>query len=256
MKIFGLGALLLTFFSSPTQAAKILFFGDSHSVATVGPFGIRMNELLRSLPNAEVETHARCGSVMAWWYSGKSTSCGYFDQAATGPALPPKPNRNEKWAVNAPTPKIAALLQKLNPDLVVIEMGGNYTHANNPIESVKDEIGKFITDLQIQKNKSKLDCVWIGLPSRRLPKDPAEAVKFQTLINNIVKTIKEIVEPTCEFIDSTKLTHFPTHAENGGPLHGGKDGVHYSFREGIPIANRWAEAAFVTVKSHYEKITR
>ena len=153
--------------------------------------------------------------------------------------------------MNAPTPKIIPLIEKIQPDLVVVEMGGNYTHAFNPVQLVKDEVGKFITDLQIQKNKSKLDCVWIGLPSRRLPKDPVAAKKFQATIDSVAKTIREIVEPTCEFVDSLPLTSYPA---TGG------DGIHYSTKfkdkNGDVIAHKWAEKSFEIVKSHFDQIKK
>jgi hypothetical protein len=239
--------IALTTLSPNAHAIKILFFGDSHSVATVGPFGIRMNNLLRSIPNAEVTTHARCGSILSWWYSGKSTTCGYFDQSPQGEPLPPIPTPGGSWAVNAPTPKIIPLIEEIKPDLIVIEMGGNYQHANNPNALIKSELGKFITDLENFKKtfQTNTQCVWIGLPSRRLPEDPIEAKKFQAMIDSLVLSIQQTVEASCEFIDSTKLTVFPTH--------GGKDGVHYSFKEGIPVANAWAEKAFIKIQNHLLK---
>lgn len=250
MKFLALLPLLFSF-SSNANATRILYFGDSHSVATAGPFGIRMNQLLRELPEAEVETHARCGSTMGWWYSGKSTTCGYFDQNSAGKPLPPKPARGEKWLANAPTPKIIPLIEKIKPELIVIEMGGNYTHAFHPALAIKEEVGKFIADLQIQKSKSKLDCVWIGLPSRRLPKEPQAAKKFEATILTVRDTIKSIVEPTCEFVDSLPMTAYPAV---------GGDGIHYSLKfkdaNGDPIAFKWAEKSFETVKAHYEKIRK
>ncbi len=212
--------LVFHLFAAQANAAKILFIGDSHSVATVGPFGIRMNQLLRSLPNAEVEFHARCGSVMSWWYSGKSTTCGYFDQGAKGKA---------KGAMIAPTPKIIPILERTPFDLIIVELGANYRFAENPPELAKQEIQKFISDLK------GTNCIWIGPPTRR-----AQMEKMPPL----VKAIRETVESACSFIDSTTLTTYP--------LRGG-DGVHFSFPEGIPIAHAWADSVFSTIKTHYEK---
>ena len=239
---------LLFLVSNNTQAAKILYFGDSHSVATVGPFGIRMNQLLRALPNAEVITHARCGSIMSWWYSGKPTACGYFDQDTNGIALPPVPVKNTPWDVKADTPIILSEIETAKPDLIVVEMGGNYTMSIHPLETIKEELSLFISDLKKSQATGLFNsnCVWIGPPARR---DHMETMP------PLVDAIRAAVEPTCTFIDSTTMTVYPTQAADGGPLHGGKDGIHYSFLEGIPVANAWAEKAFLTVKTQFDKIT-
>jgi hypothetical protein len=238
-----ISALLFSGAVQNADAAKILYFGDSHSV---GPFGVRMDYLLRKLPAAEVVTYSRCGSIIEWWYSGHSTTCGFRDVDAKGkitPQLPRPTTANPKppLPVIAVTPKIVPIIDEYKPDLLVVEMGGNYQHANHPIEDAKRDIGVFIAEIQ----RLKINCVWMGPPSRR----------DNTGLSELEAAIRATVEPTCTFIDSSTLTVFPTHAANGGPLHGGKDGIHYSFLEGIPVAQKWAETAFETVKIHYSKIS-
>lgn len=271
MKQLSLATLFL-FLALPAYAAKILYFGDSHSVATSGPFGIKMNELLRALPDAQVYTHARCGSVMSWWYNGHATTCGYYDQNPTGRFVPRLPSGGN-WPTNAPTPKIIPLISSIKPDLIVVEMGGNYTHYFNEtlpcIAVAKKEVSKFIEDVKAIKEKEKLktDCVWIGMPSRRMPdmiKHPDEYALKKARIDGINQAIKEAVEPFCEFVDSLPLTAYP---EATGNRKVDGDGTHYSKsfkyntpndknKDGKVIAYYWAEKAFETVKTHYEKIKK
>lgn len=228
------------------NAANVLFFGDSHSVATYGPFGQTMNKLLRTLPGARVTMRARCGSIIEWWYTGHEATCGYFDQDPDGPALPAQRPADSKhktpwYPTHAPSPKILSLVETAKPNLIVVEMGGNYIYSDN-LEFVKKDIATFIAD--IAKLKPKVDCVWIGHPSRRIPPPPKD-IAFKKKVLDLTATIKETVEPTCEFFDSTQVTEYPAY---------GGDGTHYSFADGILIGNLWAEKAFEIVKTHYSKI--
>jgi len=253
MKMPLLLTLMLSSLSiSNANAARILFFGDSQSVATYGPFGMTMNKLLRELPNALVTTHARCGSVMGSWYTGWSTGCGYYDEDSFGTTLPKlhaadANHKTEYYPNNAPTPKIVPIIHTFLPELIVVEMGGNYTKSKDPLNEIKSEVGTFITDVQTYQHStpSKVECVWVGPPAHRIPSDPKEAAAFKKLMTDIVATIKATVEPTCEFFDSTLVTAYPA---TGG------DGTHYSFPAGARVAIPWAEKAFAVVKTHYSQI--
>jgi hypothetical protein len=236
--------VIFVLFLSPlkSNAAKILFFGDSHSVATAAPFGIRMNKLLRALPNSQVITHARCGSVVSSWYNEWKTTCGYYDQNAQGeisPQLIPTTQETKAhWPSTASTPKIMSIINQFKPNLIVVEMGGNYSNHADPSASASSssEIKKFIDDIKALN----IDCVWVGPPARRKNKEKIPA---------LVATIKKLVEPTCEFVDSTTMTSYP---EKGG------DGTHYSFKtktfDAMKIARQWADQSFITVKAHYDKL--
>ena len=218
-----------------------------------------MNELLRSLPNTDVTTHARCGSIIEWWYTGHATTCGFFDETPAGQKQP-----IDYKNVTAPTPLIVPILESLLPNLIVVETGGNYLGLNN-LEYVKKDIGNLI--LEISKLKTpinwfiasllpapKVECVWVGPPAHRIPQDPKASIEanakmaadFKEKMAALVLAIKGTVEPTCEFFDSTQVTDYP--------LIGG-DGTHYSFPVGIPIANSWAEKAFEVVKPHYTRVS-
>ena len=165
--LFILTALLTHSYAQPPKKTavplKILYFGDSHSVAPLAPFGLTMNQLLRALPNARVETHARCGSTLEWWYTGKPSVCGSYDQNALGKVWKPK-NPN-----SVATPKIASILQGMKPHLIVIEMGGNYLGAYQPTEKFKTDAAPFLLAVKKLKTDQNTRCIWVGRPSRRDP---------------------------------------------------------------------------------------
>lgn len=204
-------------FSLSTQAATVLFIGDSHSV---GPFGWKMDENLRSAGNT-VATYASCGSIPRWWSSGQKTTCGYFSRDIKG---------KKTEATIYQTPLITDLLNETRPDVVIMEFGGNY--ANTPsdafvINDIKN-IVKIIKD-------SGAACFWITNPDTR---------KNRGHIPRILKLIKEGVEDNCPIFDSSKVTRYP---ETGG------DGVHYWNTLGTPIARSWADKAYANFIEHWNQ---
>lgn len=210
---------LLAVLAIPASAANILFVGDSHSV---GPFGWKMDELLRTVPGAKVGTYSSCGSIFQWWETGKATPCGYFFRDTAG-----KTEKGDK----GPTPIFDDLMKDVNPDLVVVELGANY--AGYP----SDEFA--ITDMQCLVKKisaAGAACAWITKPDSR---------KGHETIPRILELTYKAVTPYCSYFDSTLVTKYPA---TGG------DGIHYWSKEGTPIANAWAEAAFAAMKPQLDKL--
>ena len=205
--------ILLAALCVPGACANILFIGDSHSV---GPFGWKIDELLRSVPGAKAGTYASCGSIYQWWENGKATPCGYFFRDLAG--------KTEKGPAG-PTPIFDALLKEIKPALVVVELGANYANIASDDFAVRDmrKLAKKISD-------SGAYCFWITKPDARKGKEQ---------IPRILELTHKAVAPYCAYFDSTLVTKYP--AEGG-------DGVHYWFEAGLPIANAWAEAAFGAMK--------
>jgi hypothetical protein len=193
---------------SPAAAGTVLFIGDSHSV---GPFGWKVDELLRSAGH-RTATYASCGSIAQWWVTGKATPCGYFFRDQEG--------RTEKGQ-KGPTPIFADLLAALRPDAVIVELGANY--AGNPSDefAIKDmgELARGIKD-------SGAACYWVTKPDSRKNHDD---------IARILELTYKAVGDKCEVFDSTRVTKYP---ETGG------DGIHYWFKEGLPIAEAWARQVY------------
>ncbi|HNW44650.1 MAG TPA: SGNH/GDSL hydrolase family protein [Elusimicrobiales bacterium] len=209
---------LLAALSLPASAANILFIGDSHSV---GPFGWKMDELLRTVPGAKVGTYSSCGSIYQWWETAKPTPCGYFFRDMDG--------KTEK-GTKGPTPIFDTLMKEVKPALVVVELGANYAGYESDDFAVNDmkKLVKKISD-------SGAACFWITKPDARKKAD----------IPRILQLTYKAVTPYCEYFDSTLVTKYP--AEGG-------DGVHYWSPAGTPIAKAWAEAAFVAMKPLLDKL--
>jgi hypothetical protein len=207
MKLFILSAALL-FAGLPASAGTVLFIGDSHSV---GPFGWEVDALLREAGH-KTATYASCGSIAAWWVTGKATPCGYFFRGPDG--------RTEKGQ-KGPTPIFADLLAAVKPGAVIVELGANY--AGNPSDefAIKD-----MSALADRIKASGAACFWVTKPDSR---------KNHDQIPRILELTYKAVSDKCEVFDSTKVTKYPA---SGG------DGVHYWFKEGLPIANAWARRVF------------
>jgi len=210
---------LLAVLAIPASAANILFIGDSHSV---GPFGWKMDELLRAVPGAKVGTYSSCGSIFQWWETGKATPCGYFFRNTSG---------ETSKGTKGPTPIFDTLMKAVKPALVIVELGANY--AGYPSDDFA------VTDMQKLVKKisdSGAACFWITKPDARKGKDT---------IPRILQLTYKAVTPYCSYFDSTLVTRYP--AEGG-------DGVHYWSKEGTPIANAWAEAAFAVMNPLLDKL--
>lgn len=215
------------------HAGKILLIGDSHSTAPFAPFGSRMNELLRGLPKSEVSFYSRCGSIVNWWYQGIGGNCGFYDQEPTGPA---------NSGMSLPAPNVVTKLDTIKPDLMIVELGANYMQFNDWTKEAKEDVAKLVKDISVRK----IPCIWVGQPSRRMPSDAAQSATLLQKMRTMITGIRETVEPVCTYIDSTELTTYPAT--------GGKDGIHYSFPEGIPVGHHWAESVFENfVKNRYQE---
>jgi hypothetical protein len=200
---------IICVFAAHSYAADVLFIGDSHSV---GPFGWKMDELIRNEPNIKLGTYASCGSVFNWWETGKPTPCGYFFRDVNG--------KTEKGA-KGPTPIFDTLMEELKPQIVIVELGANYAgwaSDNAAVEDMKKLVDK-IAD-------SGAKCFWISTPDARKGKEN---------IPRVLRLTEEAVLPYCQFFDSTLVTTYPSE---------GGDGIHYWNEKGRPIAENWANEAF------------
>jgi len=206
MKIYAL--VLTAVLAAPASAGTVLFVGDSHSV---GPFGARLDGLLRGAGH-NTASYASCGSIAQWWVNAKPTSCGYFFRGLDGAA---------DRGLKAPTPVFTDLLASVKPDIVVVELGANY--GGNPSDdfAIKD-----MGDMAARIKAAGAECYWVTKPNSRLNQD-------QTA--RLIALTGKAVSGSCKVFDSTKVTAYP--AEGG-------DGTHYSFKDGIPIAEAWAQDVF------------
>ena len=201
---------LFLIFSNLTYS-KILFIGDSHGV---GLFGQKFDSLLRS-EESSVITHTSCGAIGKWFRTGQKTHCGYFFKDENGIT---------KSGKSTNTPIIDQTLEQFKPDIVIIEMSGNYTQQ-------KDEFAiKDIDELVSLVIEKEAKCFWIGAPSTR---DNLRTPRLYRLI-------KDGVKERCPIFNSSEVTTYPSNPN--------LDGVHYWGKEGKIQAENWAQKAYEWLK--------
>lgn len=187
--------------------STILVIGDSHMV---GPFGWNLDEALRAEGHS-VATYGSCGSVAGWWYSGKKTTCGFYAKDLSGKVL--QTNSKE-------TPLIDNLLKTVKPNVVIVELASNYVNFGSEDAAVKD-MKKLVRSIK----DSGASCFWMTAPDMRLYRDS---------IARLDRLVYEAVGSECRIFNSSEVTSYPAI---------GGDGVHYWFKEGLPIAQKWATEA-------------
>lgn len=190
---------------------RILMIGDSHSV---GIFGHKLTELIKTTaPKIELMAVASCGSEPHWWLTGKSTHCGLRTLY---------PNGFDNTIHNAPTPKIADLLNLTKPKMTIVQLGSNL------VLLTKQERETYTQAMMniVQQNGGQ--CIWISAPDSR---------KFSSAdLHDVYEVLKTVTKKThCKLIDSRKYTKYPSV---------GGDGLHYGGQEGGLIATQWAEKVF------------
>lgn len=190
------------------EANTVLVIGDSH---IVGPFGQTLDALLRK-EGHEVATFGSCGSIAKWWFSGKDTTCGYLEKNLNGESIE---------MIRKETPLITTLLKELKPDEVILEFGANYFSFPSD-QFVKNDLMKIIDEIK----SSGANCFFVTNPDSR---------KLKAHQPRLTRLITEAVGEQCTLFNSLKVTNYP---EVGG------DGIHYSFKGGKDIANKWAQEVF------------
>lgn len=200
---------------------RVLYIGDSHSV---GVFGHSITTLIRdALPkNVAFMAAASCGSEPRWWLDGKITNCGLRTLY---------PNGFDDEIHKAQTPKIAELLNIVQPKITIVQLGSNLVLMND------EEREKATDEMMALVEHKGGQCVWVSAPDSR---------KFSSAeLGNVYELLKKLAKKhRCKLIDSRKYTKYPA----------GGDGLHYGGKDGVPIAKYWAEKVFVNaVKPLLEK---
>ena len=101
-----------------------------------------------------------------------------------------------------------------------IQIMGSTDKAFQPIQGYKISVKAMVKTIK----DSGARCYWIGSPDSR---------KYRAERPRIYRLITEAVGSDCPIFNSMNVTSYP---ETGG------DGVHYWFKEGMPIARKWADA--------------
>jgi hypothetical protein len=198
--------------------AKTLIITDSHGE---GAFGAELVKQLESVKKS-VSIYAVGGSTPADWNLGQNQIWGYWEyHTESGGLRGSKPK----------TPLFKSLLEKHQPDQVIIELGTNLIWRELTAERTADVI-----TLVQSIDKTKTQCFWIGPPDLR--PNSAERESREAEIHQLLE--KEIPRYGCELLRSWELTEYPSE---------GGDGIHYDQIPdvGTTLAKSWAQKVMLQI---------
>jgi len=212
---------LLAFGGAPVAvpaAQRILYLGDSMSM---GAFGKKLDEEMRN-SGLEVYTYVAGGATPYYWlsrYSPISSSIGYWQKT---------PQNDVRKRYIKAVPKVEALINEHQPDVVVVQTGTNLystlrgkqrTREDNilEIEGLLEEMAKTVT-------REGCRVYWITPPDAHVRKYPVELQEAMAGI------MKRVVGKYGVVFDSRSVTKFTDPFPQ-------TDGIHYGPTE----ASQWAQ---------------
>jgi len=195
---------------------SILMIGDSLSVGKFGE-AIQMHLALRH----RVAAYASCGSSPEHWLAGEPdfvTKCGYRQRTSDSDVYTdwvngraPRPTR---------TPKLADLVRKHKPTILVVQLGTNWMDRNLSDEQMNEYLSRFVEEAR-RGTVEKI--VWIA------PPDSSRLRKTQGRVHQILR--RAATRKNFDIIDSRNVTHYVM-GKTGG------DGIHYNSES----SEAWAHA--------------
>ena len=176
------------------QTPTILYIGDSHSF---GKFGSVVERELSTISD-NVIMESSCGSTANTWL-GKSgfekTVCGFWK----------KDGSEEIRSVKHEMPKFSDELSKYAPDVVIVQLGTNMAAGAKPQNSAAS-----ILEIMKQIKTANAKCIWIGPPDANSKVVTRAKLK---VVNNMLIDLTR--KNNCHYIDSLKLTQFPSSSSEG-----------------------------------------
>ena len=224
--IIGIGSFILVAEGRPKKSARpavpdapppsILMIGDSLSVGRFGEV-LQMHLALKH----RVAAYASCGSSPEHWLAGEPdfiTKCGYRQRTSDsdiftdgGNGRAPRPTR---------TPKLADLVRKHKPTILVVQLGTNWMDRNLSDEQMSDYLSRMVDEARrgpVEK------IVWIA------PPDSSRLRRTQGRVHQIIR--RAAARKKFDVIDSRNVTHYVM-GKTGG------DGIHYNSES----SEAWARA--------------
>lgn len=223
-------AILLLFVASHALAnVETLIIGDSH---VAGAFGENMHKIFRETTKEDTRTIGLAGAspsnMVATSAKGRTLSYGFADRN----------NENEriiKGGTPAEFPELGPLLQKTNPNRIVIELGDNFADYRSGSAasdaSAKAQVQMILKELD--KQGSKASCYWVT-PTWTDKSGSKPYLKTNERLLQLIAIIKKTAQPRCTVIDSAEGIGI-----GKGDIKTGADGLHFAGAE----AKKWADAA-------------
>jgi hypothetical protein len=170
----------------------VLVIGDSHMVTRDYLITTLHNDLLAQ--GATVDTFGMCGANAGDWVYPTTVSCGKAERhGKTGPEINRRPG--------APPYQIDAVIDRVHPNLVVIEMGdtmAGYGQTAFPQGWIYQQV-RALTGRIAAHN---VPCVWVGPP---WGSEGSSYHKTFARVKEMSDFLATAVAP-CSFIDSTQLS--------------------------------------------------
>lgn len=224
--VLGIGSFILVADGKTKKPSKpsapdapppsILMIGDSLSCGKFGE-AVQMHLALRH----RVAAYASCGSSPEHWLAGEPdfvTKCGYRQRTSDSDistdwvnGRAPRPTR---------TPKLADLVRKHKPTILVVQLGTNWMDRNLSDEQMNEYLSRFVDEA---RHGTVEKIVWIA------PPDSSRLRKTQGRIHQILR--RAAARKNFDIIDSRNVTHYVM-GKTGG------DGIHYNSES----SEAWARA--------------
>jgi hypothetical protein len=171
----------------------MLIVGDSH-IGAAGFFNDALQDALVA-QGAQVNSFGVCGAAAADWVTPAPIVCGRGEKHNGEPAKIETQRGLRGWS-------LAALLNRYNPNLVVIELGdtiaGYGVMPTLPRELIADQVH----DLLIPIKARNLPCIWIGPPWGT---EGGPYKKTFQRVKELSDYLSQIVAP-CHYIDSLQFS--------------------------------------------------
>jgi hypothetical protein len=229
--------------SEPAGPARVLVIGDSH---LNGTFGLELHKQLRTSEGGpDVTVVGSCGRWSKGWVEGHRAHCGLRwiegeGDVRWGQGCKRNPcAKGDKSCREQPcrTPEITQLLADQNPDVTVVQLGGNSLFRGSRkdrwknVEPWVDAVAQAIVD-------SGSRCLWVT-PPHGLNKSPRKMDRFRDFL-------RSTTAGRCAVFDSGPRAlpwlDYGKTADAAKVLAGKQDRIHYDRlgRVGRQRMRRWA----------------
>ena len=221
--IVGIGSFILVADAKTKKTSKpppdapppsILMIGDSLSVGKFGE-AVQMHLALKH----RVAAYASCGSSPEHWLAGEPdfvTKCGYRQRTSDSDIFTDWVNGRAPRATR--TPKLADLVRKHKPTILVVQLGTNWMDRNLSDEQMTDYLNRLVDEAR-RGTVEKI--VWIA------PPDSARLRKVQGRVHQLLRRVA--TRKKFDIIDSRNVTHYVM-GKTGG------DGIHYNSESSVAWA--------------------
>jgi len=163
----------------------ILALGDSHMTHMISPLHEALEE-----QGAIVHSYGMCGAMAEDWLTKATSQCNAERHDKSGPVV----NYQTQ-----PTWLLTDLLQRNQPNLVVIELGDNMAGYGTLPQLPRDFINQQVREILTPIKARNLPCVWIGPPWGG---DTNAYHKSDARVRELSQLLAQSVAP-CSYIDTT-----------------------------------------------------